>query len=136
MELFHHCRKFHWTGQIPGQATEGRGWGSAASFSSPPTSGCFVAGGFCWLKAFTPPAPPKLGLSGLSEWPCLGRCCCSTHLLGRISGGREEEEDRRKGEEEEEEEEGNKFFFNLRNLARQQTLEEDMPGIWVAVGPC
>lgn len=68
------------------------------------------AGGSCWLEAFPPPAPPKLGISGLCEWPCLGRCCRSTHLLGRLSGGREEEEDRQKGEEEEEEE-GNKCFL-------------------------
>lgn len=69
-----------------------------------------LAGGSCWLEAFPPPAPPKLGISGLCEWPCLGRGCCSTHLLGRLSGGREEEEDRQKGEEEEEEE-GNKCFL-------------------------
>lgn len=52
----------------------------------------------------------------------------------RLSGGREEEEDWRKGEEEEEK--GTNVFFNLRNLARQQNLEEDILGSWVVVGPC
>lgn len=76
---------------------------------APPCSG---AGGLCWRKAVPPPAPAKGGLSGLCEWPGLARCCCSPHLLGRLSIGQEEEVARQEGEgEEEEEEEVNKCFL-------------------------